>query len=108
LTFPADHASFGSHGAQYLRSLFHGRSHGGGGPDRAAVPGGDVRDESIFGKDAGRGGEALAVMAFTGLVNSFAVSLLAMIPGANVGVSAMVLAVLSLVGSVRLNCLAEP
>jgi hypothetical protein len=62
-----------------------------------------LRDESIFGKDAGRGGEALAVMAFTGLVNSFAVSLLAMIPGANVGVSAIVLAVLSLVGSVRLN-----
>lgn len=62
-----------------------------------------LRDESIFGKDARPGGQALAVMAFTGLVNSFAVSLLAMIPDANIGISAIVLAVISLVGSVRLN-----
>jgi hypothetical protein len=62
-----------------------------------------LRDESIFGKDARPGGEALAVSAFTGLVNSFAVAVLAMIPDANVGYAAVVLAVLSLAGAVRLN-----
>jgi hypothetical protein len=62
-----------------------------------------LRDESIFGKDARPGGEALAVTAFSGLVNSVTVALLGLIPDANIGVAAIVLAVLSLYAAVRLN-----
>ena len=38
-----------------------------------------VRDDTIFGPSAIPGGEALAITAFTGLVNSFVVSLLGLI-----------------------------
>jgi hypothetical protein len=62
-----------------------------------------LRDETIFGGDARPGGEALAITAFTGLVNSFTVALLALIPDANVGIAAVVLALISLVSVVRLN-----
>lgn len=62
-----------------------------------------LRDDSIFGKSGRPGGEALAVTAFAGLVDSFTVSLLAIIPDANIGIAAIVLAVLSLVSAIRLN-----
>ena len=62
-----------------------------------------MRDDSIFGKSSRPGGEALAITAFIGLVNSFTVSLLAIIPDANIGIAAIVLAVLSLIGAIRLN-----
>ena len=39
-----------------------------------------VRDDTIFGPNAMPGGEALAITAFTGLVNAFVVSLLGLIP----------------------------
>ncbi len=39
-----------------------------------------VRDDTIFGPNAIPGGEALAITAFIGLVNSFVVSLLGLIP----------------------------
>jgi len=62
-----------------------------------------LRDETIFGANAMPGGEALAITAFTGLVNSFVVSLLGLIPDINIGVTAIVMAVLSLVSIVRLQ-----
>jgi hypothetical protein len=61
------------------------------------------RDETIFGIDARPGGEALAITAFTGLVNSFTVSLLAVLPTGRIGVAATVLAVLSIVTILRLH-----
>jgi hypothetical protein len=62
-----------------------------------------VRDETIFGPKAVAGGAALAVTAFTGLVNSLLVSLLALIPQDNVGFGAAILAVLDIVGIIRLH-----
>jgi hypothetical protein len=61
-----------------------------------------VRDDTIFGPDAVPGGEALAITAFIGLVNSFVVSLLGLIPKTNIGEPAVVMAVLSVVWTVRL------
>ncbi len=62
-----------------------------------------VRDETIFGPDAIPGGEALAITAFTGLVNSFVVSLLALIPRTNIGIAAVVMALISIVAIARLQ-----
>lgn len=62
-----------------------------------------VRDETIFGAKATGGGEALAITAFSGLVNSFVVSLLGLVPGANIGVAATVMAVLNVVTIIRLH-----
>ena len=61
-----------------------------------------VRDDTIFGPNAIPGGEALAVTAFIGLVNSFVVSLLGLIPKTNIGEPAVVMAVISIVSTVRL------
>jgi hypothetical protein len=62
-----------------------------------------VRDDSIFGSKATPGGEALAITAFTGLVNSFVVSLLGLIPKVNIGEPAVIAAVIGLVSTVRLQ-----
>ncbi len=62
-----------------------------------------VRDDSIFGQHAMPGGEPLAITAFTGLVNAFVVSLLGLIPHANIGVAATVMAALSMVTVARLQ-----
>jgi len=62
-----------------------------------------VRDESIFGPRAMPGGEALAITAFTGLVNALVVSLLGLIPKVNIGEPAVVMAVVGLVAIVRLH-----
>jgi hypothetical protein len=62
-----------------------------------------VRDESIFGPKATPGGEALAISAFTGLVNAFVVSLLGLIPKVNIGEPAVVAAVIGVVATVRLQ-----
>jgi hypothetical protein len=51
-----------------------------------------VRDQTIFGAKALPGGEALAISAFSGLVNSLVLSLLALIPTDNIGVGASILA----------------
>lgn len=61
-----------------------------------------VRDDTIFGPNAVPGGEALAITAFIGLVNSFVVSLLGLIPKTNIGEPAVVMAVISIVSTVRL------
>jgi hypothetical protein len=62
-----------------------------------------VRDDTIFGPKAVPGGEALAITAFTGLVNSFVVSLLGLIPKVNIGQPAVIMAVISIVAVVRLQ-----
>jgi hypothetical protein len=62
-----------------------------------------VRDDTIFGPNAMPGGEALAITAFTGLVNSFVVSLLGLIPKINVGEPAVIMAVIGIVAIVRLQ-----
>ena len=62
-----------------------------------------VRDDTIFGPKAMPGGEALAITAFVGLVNSFVVSLLGLIPKANVGDTAVIMAVISIGSVVRLQ-----
>ena len=62
-----------------------------------------VRDESIFGPKATPGGEALAITAFSGLVNSFVVSLLGLIPKVNVGQPAVIMAVVGVIATVRLQ-----
>ena len=61
-----------------------------------------VRDDTIFGPKAVPGGEALAITAFTGLVNSFVVSLLGLIPKVNIGEPAVVMAVIGAVATIRL------
>jgi hypothetical protein len=62
-----------------------------------------VRDDTIFGPHAMPGGEALAITAFTGLVNSFVVSLLGLIPKINIGEPAAIMAVISIVAIARLQ-----
>jgi hypothetical protein len=62
-----------------------------------------VRDDTIFGPNAVPGGEALAITAFTGLVNSFVVSLLGLIPHTNIGEPAVIMAVIGIVAIVRLQ-----
>jgi hypothetical protein len=62
-----------------------------------------VRDETIFGPKAIPGGEALAIIAFIGLVNSFVVSLLGLIPKINIGESAVIMAVISIIAIARLQ-----
>ncbi len=62
-----------------------------------------VRDDTIFGSKAMPGGEALAVTAFIGLVSSFVVSLLGLIPKVNIGEPAVVMAVIGIVAMVRLQ-----
>jgi hypothetical protein len=62
-----------------------------------------VREQTIFGDKATAGGEPLAITAFTGLVNAFIVSLLALLPDTNIGVAATVMALISLVAIVRLH-----
>ena len=62
-----------------------------------------VRDDTIFGAHAMPGGEALAITAFTGLVSSFVVSVLGLIPKVNIGEPAVVMAVIGIVAMVRLQ-----
>jgi hypothetical protein len=62
-----------------------------------------VRDDTIFGPKAMPGGEALAITAFTGLVNSFVVSSLGLIPHTNIGEPAVIMAVIGIVAIVRLQ-----
>ena len=62
-----------------------------------------VRDGTIVGENAMPGGEPLAITAFAGLVNSFVVALLGLIPKINIGVAAVVMALLSLFTVARLQ-----
>jgi hypothetical protein len=62
-----------------------------------------LRPDSIFGPDAPPDGQTLAGSSFTGLVNAFFISLVANIPSTNIGWGAGIVAVISLVNTVRLH-----
>ena len=62
-----------------------------------------LRDESIFGASAVSGARALATSAFMALVNAFFVSLLGLVPGANIGYGAAIMALVSIGSAVRLQ-----
>jgi hypothetical protein len=62
-----------------------------------------LRDDDIFGKHSLPGNEALAISAFTGLVNAFFVSLLALIPLGNIGWGAGVMGVISVASVISLQ-----
>jgi len=62
-----------------------------------------VRDDTIFGPTATPGGEALAITAFTGLVNSFVVSVVGLVPKVNIGEPALIMALVGITATVRLD-----
>jgi hypothetical protein len=62
-----------------------------------------VRPETVFGAGAPDRGRTLAAAAFTGLVNTFFMSMSALVPSVNLGYPALVLAVSSLVSTLRLH-----
>jgi hypothetical protein len=62
-----------------------------------------LRTESVFAQGAPPGGRALAGSAFTSLVNSFFVALVALIPRASLGQVAIIMAAISLFNTARLH-----
>ncbi len=62
-----------------------------------------LRPAQIIGPHADSTARGLAASSFTGLVNAFFVSLLALIPGTNLGVGAAIMATLSLYHTLRLH-----
>jgi hypothetical protein len=62
-----------------------------------------LRPETVFGERAMPAAKAQAGSAFTSLVNSFFVSLVALIPRASLGEIATIMALISLYGTVRLH-----
>jgi ABC-type phosphate transport system permease subunit len=60
-----------------------------------------LRPETVLGKNAPPAARAVAGSAFTALVNSFFVSLIACIPGTRLGYTAAVMALISLWGTLR-------
>jgi hypothetical protein len=62
-----------------------------------------LRPESVLGAGASAKAQAVAGSAFTALLNSFFVSLIALIPGTNLGYTAAVMALISLFSTVRLH-----
>jgi hypothetical protein len=62
-----------------------------------------LRPETIFGESASPAGRAQAGSAFTSLVNTFFIALVALIPQAGLGEVAVIMAVISLVNTARLH-----
>jgi hypothetical protein len=62
-----------------------------------------LRPDRIIGPRAASDVRRLAASSFTGLVNAFFVSLLALIPGENVGIGGTIMAVVSLYHTLRLH-----
>jgi hypothetical protein len=62
-----------------------------------------LRPETVFGDDAPPGGRSLAGSAFTGLVNSFFISVVALIPQTSLGVVGVTMALISLLSTIRLQ-----
>ena len=62
-----------------------------------------LRPESVLGAGASAKAQAVAGSAFTALLNSFFVSLIALIPGTNIGYTAVIMAVVSLSNTFRLH-----
>jgi hypothetical protein len=62
-----------------------------------------LRPETIFGESASAAGRAQAGSAFTSLVNTFFIALVALIPEASLGEIAVIMALISLVSIARLH-----
>jgi hypothetical protein len=62
-----------------------------------------LRPETVLGRDAPAAARAIASSAFTALVNSFFVSLIACIPDTRLGYPAAVMALISLWGTLRMQ-----
>ena len=62
-----------------------------------------MRPDAVLGQNPSSRAKALASSSFTGLVNAFFVSMAALIPGKNLGVTVVVLAALSLSATFRLQ-----
>ncbi|MGA7173441.1 MAG: hypothetical protein WCB86_11265 [Candidatus Dormiibacterota bacterium] len=62
-----------------------------------------LRSDSVFGESSRAGARALAGSTFTSLVNAFFISFMALLPGINLGYPAVVLALLSIVQTLRLH-----
>jgi hypothetical protein len=62
-----------------------------------------LRPDAILGEKASARARSLAGSSFTGLVNGFFVSMAALIPGKNLGGTAIVLSVVSLASTFRLH-----
>jgi hypothetical protein len=62
-----------------------------------------LRQETVFGEKASGGSQVQAGSAFTSLVNSFFVSLVALIPKASLGEVAIIMALISLWATARLH-----
>jgi len=62
-----------------------------------------LRPETVFGDNAAPGGRALAGSAFTGLANAFFVALTALIPRINLGVTAVLMALISVYSIIKLH-----
>src|SRR4029077_17461702 len=91
LTSQIDHASFCWHGAWRVRRLSCRDGHGCCGAHRPVVCGRLGPRRHDLRAECHSGGEALAITALTGLVNSFVVSLLGLIPKANIGEPAVIM-----------------
>jgi hypothetical protein len=62
-----------------------------------------LRSEAVFGEKAVAAAQAVSGSAFTALVNSFFVALMALIPYGSLGIEVTVMALLSIYGTVRLH-----
>lgn len=62
-----------------------------------------LRPEAVLGAGAPAKAQAVAGSAFTALINSFFVSVIALIPGTNLGYTAALMAVVSLFNTFRLH-----
>ncbi len=62
-----------------------------------------LRTDIVFGSHASSRVRALATSSFTGLVNAFAISIIAVVPQTNIGVAMAVLAIVSLRGTFKLH-----
>jgi hypothetical protein len=62
-----------------------------------------LRPDTVFGPGAPLAGRMLAGSAFTGLVNAFFISLIALIPQVNIGFTGLILAGVSLYATLRLH-----
>jgi hypothetical protein len=62
-----------------------------------------LRTELVFGKTAHKKARTLAGGSFTGLVNAFSLSLLAIVPKTNIGVAMVILGVICLYNTLKLH-----
>jgi hypothetical protein len=62
-----------------------------------------LRTELVFGKNASKKARTLAGSSFTGLVNAFSLSLLAIVPQTNIGVAMSILGVVCVYNTLKLH-----